>query len=261
MDTAIEYIGRTSLNFFKTVQDNLSFSIKVIAGMLNIRSYNPAMRKVLVNQIYFTSVQILPLFIVASIIFGTLIIGIIFQVIKNMGLANYMGHLLIGFVVTELSPIIAMLLIALRSGSAINAEIAVMKVNNEMKTLEMFNIDDINYLYMPRIISGIISIILLSSLFSILLLLSGSLFAKFMFGMSVAGYANVLSSSVLFSDILILFLKCCIFGFFITLIPIRSGLDASNELTSIPIAVLHGMVRVFIAVIFIEVLSLIIRFI
>jgi phospholipid/cholesterol/gamma-HCH transport system permease protein len=259
MSTAIENLGELSINFIKTIQDDFSFSIKVIAKMLNRKSYNPAMRMVLINQIYFTSVQILPLFIVASIIFGTLVIGIIFQVIKNFGLANYMGHLLMGFVVTELSPIITVLLIALRSGSAINTEIAVMKVNNEMKTLEMFNIDDINYLYLPRIINGIISIVLLSSLFSISLLLSGLLFSKIMFGMSFDAYTNVLLSSALFYDILILILKCCTFGFFIILIPIRSGLSVSNELTSIPIAVLHGMLRIFIAIIVIEVLSLIIR--
>jgi phospholipid/cholesterol/gamma-HCH transport system permease protein len=48
---------------------------------------------------------------------------------------------------------------------------------------------------------------------------------------------------------------------FITLIPIRLGLHASQELTSIPIAVLNGMVMVFIAIMVIEVLSSIIRFI
>lgn len=259
MSTAIEFIGKSTLNFIKTIQDDFIFSSKVIARMLNRKSYNPAMRMVLINQIYFTSVQILPLLLVASIIFGTLIIGILFQVIKNLGLANYMGHLLMGFVVTELSPIITVLLIALRSGSAINTEIAVMKVNNEMRTLEMFNIDDIIYLYLPRIINGIISIVLLSSLFSISLLLSGLLFSKIMFGMNFGAYTNILLSSALFFDIFVLILKCCTFGFFIILISIRSGLDASKELTSIPIAVLHGMVRVFLAIIIIEVLSLIIR--
>jgi len=74
------------------------------------------------------------------------------------------------------------LLIALRSSSAINTEIAVMKVNNELKTLDVFNIDVISYLFLPRIINGVVSVVLLSSLFSILALLSGLLFSNLILG-------------------------------------------------------------------------------
>jgi len=53
--------------------------------------------------------------------------------------------------------------------------------------------------------------------------------------------------------------KSAVFGFFIVMIPIRHGIRATNELTSISAAVLIGMVNVFIAiVVIIEVLSLVI---
>jgi phospholipid/cholesterol/gamma-HCH transport system permease protein len=52
--------------------------------------------------------------------------------------------------------------------------------------------------------------------------------------------------------------KCAVLGFFIVMIPIRFGMRATDELTSIPIAVLNGMVNVFIAIVIIEVLSLIV---
>jgi phospholipid/cholesterol/gamma-HCH transport system permease protein len=216
---------------------------------------------VLVHQIYFTSLQILPLFITLSVIFGSLLVGIVFQGLKSLGLTSYLGHILMGFVVTELSPFVTVLLIALRSGSAINTEIAVMKVSKELRTLEAFNIDVINYLFLPRIINGILSVVLLSGLFSIVVLLSGLLYSKIILGMSLDAYTSVLVDAVQFSDILVLLLKCCTFGFFIILIPIRSGLSASDELTSVPIAVLNGMVKVFTAIVIIEVLSLILRFI
>ena len=112
-----------------------------------------------------------------------------------------------------------------------------------------------------RIITGMVSVVLLSSLFSILVLTSGMLFSMFIFGMGLDAYANILLNSARFSDIVIMLLKCMTFGFFITLIPIRFGLRASYELTSIPVAVLNGMVKVFIAIVIIEVLSLVIRFI
>jgi phospholipid/cholesterol/gamma-HCH transport system permease protein len=164
-----------------------------------------------------------------------------------------------GFIVTELSPLITVLLIALRSSSAMNTEIAVMKVSKEIRTLEWFNIDGISYLFLPRVISGVIAVVLLSGIFSIVVLASGFTYFMLFFGMSLDSYANLLLNSADFSDIILTIVKCSAFGLFITVIPIRYGLSASDELTSIPIAVLNGMVAVFIAIIIIEVLTLIAR--
>ena len=257
MTAFLEYIGRSCLNILKSFYDTLFFTVTILTKMFKRNSYNSAVKMVLFHQIYFTSMQILPLFIGISVIFGSMVISVVFHVIKNLGLADYLGRILMGLVVTELSPFITVLLIALRSSSAINAEIAVMKVNNELRTLDAFHIDVIDYLFLPRIINGIVSVVLLSGLFSILALTSGMLFSRVIFNMSIDVYTNVLLKSANFYDIVISLVKCITFGFFITMIPIRSGLQASEELTSIPVAVLNGMVKVFIAIVLIGVMSLI----
>ena len=215
------------------------------------------MRTVLVDQIYFTSVQILPVFLIISLIFGSLLIGIVFHQLKELGLTQFFGNVLMGLIVTELSPFITVIWITLRSGSAISTEIAVMKVNREISALETFRIDVKNYLLVPRIINGVISLVLLSSLFSIVLMGSGILFSRIIFGMSIDVYSNILLNSANFSDIIIFLVKSAVFGFFITLIPIHFGLQASHELTSIPVVVSRGMVNVFAAILIIEVLSLV----
>jgi phospholipid/cholesterol/gamma-HCH transport system permease protein len=253
----LENIGHFGIKTAKSLNETVSFAVLVLSQIFKPSSYNSAMRTVLANQIYFTSVQILPLFLLVSMIFGSLIIGIVFQLLKDLGLTDYFGNVLMGLIVTELSPFFTVMLITLRSASAINAEMAVMKVNKEMKTLEVFHIDAVNYLLLPRIINGVVSLVLLNSLFSIVLLTSGIIFSGIIFDMSMDVYTNILLNSANFSDIVITLVKCAVFGFFITLIPIRFGLQASEELTSIPIAVSRGMVSVFTAVIIIEVLSLI----
>ncbi|HOO39823.1 MAG TPA: ABC transporter permease [Syntrophales bacterium] len=257
----IQYIGRKTIGICSAFSEMLVFSSRVLTRALKRKTYNSATKMVLINQLYFTSVQVLPLFLLISVIFGSLLVGSVFQAIKNLGLAEYLGKILMGSVVTELSPFVTVMLITLRSSSAINTEIAVMKVNKELKTLEAFQIDVIDYLFVPRVVSGILSVVFLSALFSIAVLSSGFLFLNLVFGMSADVYAGDLLNSASFSDILITLLKCVTFGFFITLIPIRQGLTASDELTSIPVSVLKGMVNVFIAMVIIEVLSLIIRFI
>ena len=253
----IEKIGNFETSLSKSFTDIFFFAGKVLIRMFRLKTYSSATRSVLVNQIYFTSVQILPIFLAVSILFGSLLIGIVFQLLKELGLTEFFGNVLMGLIVTELSPFFTVLLITLRSGSAINTEIAVMKVNGEINTLETFRIDVIDYLLVPRIINGVVSLVLLSSLFSVVLMFSGILFSNIIFGISIDAYTNILLNSANFSDILISLLKCAVFGFFVTLIPIRSGLRASHELTSIPIAVSGGMVNVFTAIMIIEVLSLI----
>lgn len=256
MKTFWEKLGRTAMRILEDSVDTIVFAGRVFVRIFQRKTYSSAMREVLVNQIYFTSVQILPVFIIVSVFFGSLLIGIVFTMLKDLGLTEFIGHVLMGLIVTELSPFLTVLLITLRSASAINAEMAVMKVNREMKTLETFRIDIVDYLLAPRVLNGIISIVLLSSLFSIVLLISGILFSKLIFGMNVDVYTNIVLNSTDFSDIVIMLFKCAIYGFFITLIPIRFGLRASYELTSIPVAVSRGMVNVFAAILIIEVLSL-----
>jgi len=262
MINAIESIGLSTRNNLLSLRSTLSLAARIIIRLFDRRTYNSASRMVFINQFYFTSVQILPLFLFVAVIFGSMVNGMAFQVIKNLGLTDYLGRLLMGFVVTEISPFITVLLIALRSSSAINAEIAVMKVNRELNTLETFNIDVIDYLFAPRVLTGVLSMVLLSSLFSMMVLAIGLFVSSAIFGTSVDDYINILLQSASLPDLIIVLIKCATFGFFITLIPISRGLNASQEeLTSIPVAVLNGMVMVFLAIVVIEVLSSIIRFI
>ncbi|MDQ1277393.1 MAG: phospholipid/cholesterol/gamma-HCH transport system permease protein [Thermodesulfobacteriota bacterium] len=258
MTAIIEQIGRSGLHVVHASRATLTFAFHILARMFDLRAYNSAVRMVLINQIYFTSIQILPLFLSVAVISGAIVIGMIGQYLTNLGLFGYFGQLLMGFVVSEFAPFITVLLIALRSSSAVNAEIAVMKVNKELNTLNVFRIDVINYLFLPRILCDILSVVLLSWLFSIVVLTSGLVFSALLFNMSINDYVTVLLTSAKFSDIIVMLIKCATMGFFIIMIPIRYGMRATDELTSIPVSVLQGMVNVFIAIMIIEVVSLIV---
>lgn len=259
MISATEHMGKIAIGTSASSQGTLSLTVNILSKIFHKKTYTGSFFKVLINQIYFTAVQVLPLFLIVSVIIGSLLIGMFLRTLKVFGLTEYLGHIIMGFVVTELSPFITVLLIALRSSSAMNAEIATMKVNKELHTLEVFNIDVISYLFLPRVFNGVISVVLLCGIFSIVVLVTGFVSSQIIFNISLDDYANLLLNSAQISDILLLLIKCSTFGFFITLIPISSGLNASDDLTSIPIVVLNGMVKVYIAIVVIEVLTLIAR--
>jgi phospholipid/cholesterol/gamma-HCH transport system permease protein len=142
-----------------------------------------------------------------------------------------------------------------------NTEISVMKVNNELYALETFQIDPVNYLYVPRVLTGVITLLFLSGIALVLIWASGLLTAILFFGVARDHELALITAAIDFADIGLMFFKAALFGFFITLIPIWFGLSATRQLTSIPVAVLNGMLKVFIAIIIIEVLTLTLRFI
>jgi len=252
----IENLGdvtiKSSISFYETV----AFSIICLIHMFNPKSYNPAMRTVLTKQIYFTAIGALPLFMMMAMIFGTSIIGVIISLAKEYNLQDQIGAIIITFAIDEFSPFISALLVSLRSASAVNAEISLMKVNKELNTLERYGIDLINYLFIPRIISGMISIITLSILFSIIMVSSGYLFVQFYINMDLISYKNLLLNAVEISDFIILLVKAAFFGFTIMVIQILSGIQTEDTYSSIPISVSKGMVRLFIALFIIEAISL-----
>ncbi|MEI6316008.1 MAG: hypothetical protein WCO89_14135, partial [Syntrophus sp. (in: bacteria)] len=100
MTEVIEQIGTTGLHAVRSFRDNLAFALKILVRMFDVRAYNSAVRMVLINQIYFTSVQILPLVLVVAVGFGAIVIGIVGQYMIKLGLFDYFGQLLMGFVVT-----------------------------------------------------------------------------------------------------------------------------------------------------------------
>ena len=259
MLATVGYLGKTAIGASRVWLDLFSLAFAIVAKIFNRKSYNSTAVMVLINQIYFTAIQILPLFLIISSTIGFLLIGILLHLLRGLGLAEYAGRIIMGFVVTELSPFITVLFLALRSSSAMNAEIATMKVNKELHTLGVFHIDVVSYLFLPRVVCGVISVVLLSGIFSIVVLATGFVCSNLIFNMRMDDYANLLLNSAEISDIAIMLIKCSTFGFFITLIPIRSGLNATDDLTSIPVAVLNGMVNVFIAIFVIEALTLIAR--
>lgn len=257
----IENIGHVSLNAIISFYEILSFSLICIAHMFMPRSYNPAMRMVLTKQIYFTTIGALPIVTVIATIFGSVIIGVVITLANEYNLMEQMGKIIIIFVFDEFSPFVTALLISLRSATAVNTEISLMKVNKELNSLKLYNINLIDYLFLPRIIAGIISVVSLSLLFSIIMISSGYLYVLFYINMDLNNYILLLMNALEIKDFLIAFIKSAILGFIIMLIQINTGQQTGDSYSNIPISVSRGMVKLFIAIFFIEVISLVLQLI
>lgn len=257
----IENLGTGFLNRLHSLMALALFGYRLFAAALNPRTYNSATRWILVKQIYFTAVQPLPVFLAYSLIISWVMISIIVSTARNFGLSAYVPGLIVNILVLELLPFLSVLFVALRSSAAINTEVALMHTNNELAAFEHAKIDPIQYEFMPRVVGGVLSVMALTML-SGLATLSVAFFQ--MYGATqdnVPLFSRQIDLLMTLPLLLGLTLKSVLFGLSVTLIPLKTGLEIPKRLFMVPIAVLKGMMRVFFAIIIIEVTSLAITFI
>jgi len=254
----VENLGSLTLRFLNIFYEALYFTYQCLFKLFLRKSYNSATKDILLKQIYFTAIEILPLISLIGTVFGVLIVALIVRLGLEYGLKDHIGTLIVHIILNEFAPLATVFLIALRSGAAITTEIAVMKVSHELNTLKSLDINLIEYLFLPRILAGIISVLLLCTTLAIIMLFSGYLYLLLFYEVGLDLYVRTLIHIININDFYLLFFKSLLFGLFVTLIPIYSGLKTTMSYTGIPIAVLNGMVRLIIAITTIEVVSLLI---
>jgi phospholipid/cholesterol/gamma-HCH transport system permease protein len=84
------------------------------------------------------------------------------------------------------------------------------------------------------------------------------------YGVNAAGfepYTRTVANIINFQIMAGLIAKCTLFGLAVTLIPVTAGLETPKKLFMVPVSVLRGMMRVFFAIVTIEVVSLALKYI
>ena len=234
----------------------LGFGARALVETFTPAVYNSATRSVVLKQIYFTAWQILPGFLLFAALMSYVIIQIVVTTARAYGLSEFALEVSVRVVVLETLPLLTVLFIALRSGAAINTEVALMNINNEIRALEEAGVDPMRFEFTPRVIGGAISVYTLTLLSCILALILAYLAVYGFQSWSLQEFSRVIAKIFTPTAFLTLTVKSLMFGLAVTLIPIRAGLEAPRMMFFAPIAVLRGMVRLFFVIMFIEVASL-----
>lgn len=257
----IESLGAKVSQWFIIAYTLFVFLARGVRYILHPSTWNRATFDVVLKQVYFTAVQILPVFLTYALLIAWLLINIILNTARDFGLTEFATEMSIRVLTLELMPFLAALFIALRSGSAINTEVALMRVHNELDALEHCQVSPMQFEFLPRLIGGVISMLTLAGLASMLAL---GLAYVAIYGFSLAGF-DPFNQTVakIFTPLLVggFFLKGVLFGLAVTVIPITAGLETPKKLFMVPVSVLHGMMRVFFAIVAIEGASLALQYI
>jgi len=180
-----------------------------------------------IREIYFSGVLSLIIILVSGLFVG-MVLGLQgYETLQTFGSEEALGILVALSLVRELGPVVAALLFASRAGSAITAEIGLMKATEQLSAMEMMAVDPIARVVAPRFWAGVISMPLLAALFSAMGIFGGYLVGVQLIGVDEGLFWSQMRSSVDFEqDILNGVIKSVVFGIAITAIALYEGYDA-----------------------------------
>ena len=240
----------------------LRFGGYATAAALSPSSYGSAARALATRQIYLTAWKVLPAYLAFSALLSLVVIEIVHSTARAYGLSQYALELVLRVLIIELIPLLTALFVALRSGAAIGAEIALMRVSGELEDQEDSGASPLHGELVPRIAAAALSVFSLTTLsIALAVYLTYALF----YGTSVSGFhvftrvvGHVIDLPILIGTLL----KCGLFGLAVALIPLATGLEAEpGEVHTVPAAVLAGLMKLFLVIGLIEILSLVVKYV
>ena len=178
-------------------------------------------------EIYFAGVLSLIIILVSGLFVGMVLALQGYETLQRFGASESLGVLVALSLVRELGPVVAGLLFASRAGSAITAEIGLMKATEQLSAMEMMAVDPIARVVAPRFWGGVISMPLLAALFSAMGIFGGYLVGVQLIGVDPGAFWSQMQAAVdLRNDILNGVIKSLVFGVAVTWIAVFEGYDA-----------------------------------
>ncbi len=219
----IQKVGKSSIGCISEIGASGVFLAKTLFRNPRIIKLFP----LLVEQLYFIGVLSLVIIVVSGIFIG-MVIGLQgYNILNKFGATVELGQLLALTITRELGPVMTALLFAGRAGSALTAEIGLMKATEQLSSMEMMGVDPLWRVIAPRFWGGVISMPLLNVIFSIVAVWGGYWVGVEWLGVDNGSFWSNMQSSVDFHlDVMSGIIKSIVFGVVVTWIAVYQGISA-----------------------------------
>ncbi|MFP5238598.1 MAG: MlaE family ABC transporter permease [Acidobacteriota bacterium] len=148
--------------------------------------------------------------------------------LEKVGALSYVANLVGISIVMELGPLLTALILAGRAGAAFTAEIATMKISEEIDALEVMGLDSVRYLVWPKCVAMFLMMPLLTLWADFTGIMAGGLFSTYVLGLSGQGYYEQTASFISMRNLFSGLIKSFAFGLAITLIGCWQGFLAKE---------------------------------
>jgi phospholipid/cholesterol/gamma-HCH transport system permease protein len=217
------YLGAGTRASFTKLGRASFFLVSILSGVGSVL-IRP---RLLLKQLH--SVGVLSFLIITiSGLFVGMVLGLQgYYILSRFGAEETLGVMVAASLVRELGPVVAALLFAGRAGSALTAEIGLMKATEQLSGMEMMAIDPIKRIISPRFLAGFLSMPLLAALFSAVGIIGGQIVGSGLLGVDEGAYWSQMRANLDFQgDIINGVIKSIVFGFVTSWIALFEGYDA-----------------------------------
>lgn len=220
--SCIQKLGRSALAVGSSIGRSGLFLSRVLIRKPRLRRSLP----LIIQELFSVGILSLPIILVSALFIGMVVALQGHHTLVKFGADTQLGQLLALSVVRELGPVVTALLFAGRAGSALTAEIGLMKTTEQLASMEMIAVDPLWRIIAPRFWAGIISMPVLAVIFNIVAIYGGSWVAIDWLGVSAGTFWSNMQAAVGFRvDVLSGLIKSVVFGFIATWIAIYQGYD------------------------------------
>ncbi|UHD14413.1 lipid asymmetry maintenance ABC transporter permease subunit MlaE [Thiocapsa bogorovii] len=238
-------LGRSGLGTL----ERLGRAHLLLAGM--VLGIGEVLRRpgLLVAQVF--NIGVLSMLIIGvSGLFVGMVLGLQgYYVLSQFGAAESLGVMVAASLVRELGPVVTALLVAGRAGSALTAEIGLMKATEQLSGLEMMAVDPVRRILTPRFLGGVLAMPLLAAMFSAVGVLGGYFVGVGLLGVDSGSFWSQMQSKVDFDeDIVNGVIKSVVFGVVVTWIALFQGHDSIPTSEGVSRATTRSVVLAALAV-------------
>jgi phospholipid/cholesterol/gamma-HCH transport system permease protein len=184
--------------------------------------------RLIVQQLYHVGQLSMVIIVLAGSFVGMVLALQGYRTLIRFGAEESLGVFVALVIVRELGPVVTALLFAGRAGSALAAELGLMRATDQLSAMEMMAVDPMRRVVAPRFVAGLISMPLLASIFAVMAIgiAGGHAIGVELLGVDAGSYWSQIRGSVELNDITDGLIKAAVFGFAVTWIAVYQGFTA-----------------------------------
>jgi phospholipid/cholesterol/gamma-HCH transport system permease protein len=209
--------------------------LREMGSMLNFLAYalykivkNPGRPIHVLKQLHFIGAKsFFVIFLTAA--FTGMVLGLQgYYSLAKFGSESMLGAAVALSLIRELGPVLAALMVTGRAGSAITAEIGIMKITEQIDALRTMALEPFKYLVSPKIIGALIAVPLLCAIFDVVGIYGGYLVGVKLLGVNPGAYFHEMEKSVEWKDVYSGMIKSISFGLIISWVCCYKGYNAGH---------------------------------
>jgi phospholipid/cholesterol/gamma-HCH transport system permease protein len=246
-------LGRTMLSFAEQSYQSIILLGRVSLDVLHLARYPAQIPwKEISANVYRTGAQALGITALVGFLVGVVLSYLSAQQLRSFGADIYIVNLLGIAIVRELGPVLAAILVAGRSGSAMTAQIGVMRVTEELDALAVMGIPHTMRLVLPKMVALAIAMPLLILWTNAVALIGGMVSAQVQLGIDYRHFITSLPEAVPIANLWLGLGKGVVFGILIALIACHFGLRIKPNTESLGVGTTQSVVTAITIVIVVD---------